>query len=209
MIRTFIAIDLPTELLEALATTQTQVRDFLRREQLEPALRWSLTHNLHLTLRFLGDTSSAQRAQLATRLAEVAQRLAPFTLVVDTSGRALGGFPNLRQPRVLWTGVEGDLIALRRVQREMERAARDAGFAAELKQYSPHLTLSRAARDADRHTLAQVGQALDAYIRQAHTTMPAGNLMRFTVARLILYQSELGPGGSRYTPLTEVPLTGG
>lgn len=204
MIRTFIALDLPSDVLAALAATQTQVRDHLAAQQLERALRWSLTKNLHLTLRFLGDTSAAQAAEMTTRLLEVAGKSAPFVLEVDNSGRALGGFPDLRQPRVLWMGVGGDLVALRHLQSEIEMVAQAVGFAAELQHYSPHLTLARAGREVERRTLTQVGRAIASLM---HTAPPASPL-RFTVDHVTFYQSELQPGGPRYTRLVDARLAG-
>ena len=204
MLRTFIAIDLPTHLLEALAATQTQVREYLRAQGQDRALRWSPTQNLHLTLRFLGETTLEQRAEITARLHAVAAQAAPFSLKVEPSGRGLGGFPNLRQPRVVWAGVDGDLDVLRQLQGAVETVAQAAGFAPEGKAYSPHLTLARAARNSDRRALLQVGEALGDYIRHA----PAAEALPFAVDHLTFYQSELGAGGSRYTALAELPLTG-
>lgn len=201
-LRTFIAIDLPISIQAALATTQEQVQAFLRGQRLEQALRWSPIKNIHLTLRFLGDTTPQQREQVTSRLRVVAAKATPFTLRVDASGRGLGAFPNMRQLRVLWTGVGGELDALRRLQAEVEAAAQGAGFAPEEKPYSPHLTLARASRDADRRTLSQVGEAIGKYGEAYAGAEP----LHFEVDRLIFYQSELAPGGSRYTPLAVLPF---
>ena len=204
-LRTFIALDLPDPLLDALATTQEQVQHELRGQSraLGAALRWSPTKNLHLTLRFLGDTTAAQQATITTHLHEVATHIVPFTLEVDVSGRGLGAFPNLRQPRVIWSGVTGDLAALHELQAQVEAVAQVAGFVPETKAFSPHLTLARAARDAERRVLAQAGAAIHAYAEQTTTTA----VMRFQVDRVVFYQSELGAGGSRYTVLAALPLT--
>ena len=204
MLRTFIAIDLPTTLLQALTLTQTQVREYLRVQSKDAALRWSSTQNLHLTLRFLGDTTPDQRATVTARLRQLTAQVDPFALRVDTNGGGLGGFPNLRQPRVLWAGVEGELAALRQLQGDVETVAQGAGFAPETQPYTPHLTLARAARTADRRTLIEVGKALRDYADHA----PPADVMHFTVDHLTLYQSELGAGGSRYTVLAMLPFAG-
>lgn len=201
-LRTFIALDLPAPILRALATTQDRLNEYLRAHGGDAALRWSPTKNLHLTLRFLGDTTPRQREQVTARLQAMVAQTAPFELHVDVSGRGLGGFPNLRQPRVLWSGVGGDLEQLGQLQAETEAIAQAVGFAPEEKSYSPHLTLARAAREADRRALMQVGQALGNYQSAA---MP--ETMNFVMDRLILYQSEVGAGGSHYTALAELPFT--
>jgi 2'-5' RNA ligase len=199
-LRTFIAIDLPPPILQALAATQEQLQAYLRSRGIERALRWSPTKNLHLTLRFLGDTTLRQCEQVTARLQRVAAEAASFTLSVDASGRALGAFPNLRQPRVLWSGVGGEIDALGKLQAEVEAALQAVGFAPEEKGFSPHLTLARAARDVDRKQLAQVGQAVGDYAQ----SLPSAEPLRFQVERLLFYQSELGTGGSRYTVLAEL-----
>ncbi len=208
-LRTFIAIDLPTPVLRAFATIQAQLQSYLRAQKLDAALRWSPNKNLHLTLRFLGDTTPNQREQVTARLQQVMTQATPFRLHVDVSGQgvsggALGVFPNLRQPRVLWWGVGGELEQLRALQAQVEEIAQAAGFAPEEKAYTPHLTLARAAREADRRTLHEVGQAIGNYVQLAAT--PA--TLNFQVNRVVYYQSELGAGGSSYTVLAELPFSG-
>jgi RNA 2',3'-cyclic 3'-phosphodiesterase len=199
-LRTFVAIDLPTPILRALSTTQEQLKTHLRAQKLDAALRWSPVKNLHLTLRFLGDTTARQREQVTTRLQELAAQATPFTLSVDVTARGLGGFPNLRQPRVLWTGIVGELNELRGLQVQVEQVALAVGFAPEERGFSPHLTLARAAREGDRRTLQQVGQAIGDYARLPATPQT----LSFEVDRLVYYHSELGAGGSRYIALAEL-----
>jgi 2'-5' RNA ligase len=201
ILRTFIAIDLPVDLLQNLAATQTALQADLRARGMDRALRWSPTKNLHLTLRFLGDTTAPQREALMARLQPLTAATSPFTLQVDTGGRGLGGFPNLGQPRVLWTGVTGDLAALQHLQGAIEQMVQAIGLAPEAKSFAPHLTLARAAREADRRALAQVGQATGDFARTAPATTTS-----FAVEHVTLYQSELAAGGSRYTPLAVLPF---
>jgi 2'-5' RNA ligase len=167
-------------------------------------LRWSPIKNLHLTLRFLGDTTPHQRQQVRVRLEEVAAKTTPFMLHVDATGQGLGGFPNLRQPRVLWVGLGGELEALGQFQTQIEAMAQALGFAPEEKAYTPHLTLARAARAADRRVLNQVGQAIGDYAK----VFEEAQILSFTVDRLVFYQSELGVGGSRYSALARLPFAG-
>jgi 2'-5' RNA ligase len=201
-LRTFIAIDLPPAILRALSATQEEVQDYLRARNLDSALRLSPIKNLHLTLRFLGDTTPPQRRQVTTALQEIAAQCQPFRLDVDVSGRGLGGFPNLRQPRVLWSGVAGKVEILMRLQTQVEGVAQQVGFTGEEQKYSPHLTLARAAREADRRLLSQAGQAIGEFAQSATQS----ELMTFQVDHLTFYQSELSPGGSRYTVLALLPF---
>lgn len=202
VLRAFIAIDLPTPVLTALNTLQQQLQSALRVQASNSALRWSPTQNLHLTLRFLGDTTMQQREDVVLRLGALLAKWEIFSLGVNVSGQALGGFPNLRQPRVLWSGVEGDMDVLRRLQAEVEVIVQGAGFSPETKPYSPHLTLARAAREADGRAIAQAARVIDGYVQQ----LPTSETIRFGVDHVTLYQSELRAGSSVYTPLAVFPL---
>ncbi len=209
-LRTFIAIDLPTAALRAVAAAQEQIQSFLRARDLASALRWSPITNLHLTLRFLGDTTAAQRDDVTARLQAVAAQTSPFTLNVELSGVGVGGFPSLRQPRVLWMGINGDMATLIQLQRQVEEIAQAVGFAPEEKGFAPHLTLARAARDAGRPLLQQVGHALGEYARMpsslSATATPKPTPLYFRIDRLVYYQSELRKGGSVYSPLASLPF---
>jgi 2'-5' RNA ligase len=112
-------------------------------------------------------------------------------------------------------GVEGELASLARLQAQVEEIAQEVGFAPEEKEFLPHLTLARTARDADRRMLKEVGQRLDNYVQdvQAAATSPtspttSSALLSFRVDRVVFYQSELGAGSPRYTVLAEFPFAG-
>jgi 2'-5' RNA ligase len=211
-LRTFIAIDLPASILDALAATQKQLQAVLAAQNKAAEMRWSPVKNLHLTLRFLGDTTPAQSEQVTQRLQALAATTAPLTLQVDLTSNGLGGFPTLRQPRVLWVGLGGELATLKQLQAQVEVLAQSTGFAPEEKSFSPHLTLARAAREADRRSQQQVGQLISDYAQGAlsATTLsfPTSG-MSFDVDHLTYYQSDLGAGGSRYTVLAKAPLAAG
>ncbi|MEZ4608867.1 MAG: 2'-5' RNA ligase family protein [Caldilineaceae bacterium] len=74
---------------------------------------------MHLTLRFLGDTTPAQRHTLHDQLTVVTAQHASFVLTVAQ----LGCSPNVRRPSVIWLGVDGDEAALHALQAETERHA--------------------------------------------------------------------------------------
>lgn len=206
-LRTFIAIDLPTPILDALAATQQQMQAYFVAQNRGSALRWSPIRNLHLTLRFLGDTTPAQREQAAQQLAALAAAVAPFALHADLTSNGIGGFPNLRQPRVLWVGLGGALEKLADLQAQVEAVVQAAGFAPEEKGFSPHLTLARAARDVDRRTLQHMGQLAGEFAQSTLASVIEPD-WGFAVDHLTFYRSELRSGGSHYTVLAEFPLTG-
>jgi 2'-5' RNA ligase len=198
-LRTFIAVDPSPAVQAAVDAEAARLRAWLGRAGLAHTLRWSPATNLHCTLRFLGNTTPAQGAQVRAALQALSPEVAPFRLTVA----GVGAFPHLGNPRVLWFGLGGDVAALAALQARVEALTVQAGWAGETKPFAAHLTVARAVRSADRRTLQPVGDLL----AQAAATSPA-SLGSFAVERLIFYQSELQPGGSRYTPLAVVPLAG-
>jgi 2'-5' RNA ligase len=196
-LRTFIAVELPHSVQSAIAAEQARVQAHLRQAGAPDGLRWTAPGNIHLTLRFLGETTPAQSAALIQALGQVAPKWPTLRLAVGK----LGCFPTLRAPRVVWLGVNGDLGQLAKMQTEVESLVQAVGFPAEERAFSPHLTVARARREASRPNLQQTGQALASY-------RAAESLARFAVDHLVYFQSELRPGGSVYTPLAIIPCGG-
>ncbi len=61
-IRTFIAIELPKEIKEAMAEVQAELR------KSDADVGWVRPEGVHLTLKFLGDVEEKKSRNLATRL---------------------------------------------------------------------------------------------------------------------------------------------
>ena len=195
--RTFIAIELPIGVKQCVLERQRDMQRLLDEQGVDSAFRWTPLDNLHLTLRFLGETSNAQRRQVEAALAYIAGQSAAFQLAL----RAAGAFPNLRKPNILWLDFGGDLGVLAPLQRHIELAAQQAGFAAETRAFTPHLTIARARKDAAPAMLARAGEALRTI---TGTPLPAHT--PFTVEDLRLIHSDLRPAGSVYTPLATFAL---
>ena len=104
-----------------------------------PKARWVRLANLHLTLRFLGETNEQVLGGMATDLRASLGRFPRFTL--DCQG--VGFFPSTRRPRVFWVGVSNPPASLVQIHEEIEGIARKHGFEAETRKFSPHMTLAR------------------------------------------------------------------
>src|SRR5678816_2625936 len=90
--RLFVAVNLSPAAREAI---QSALDDFPFKNY---PWRWVSPDNWHLTLKFLGETSAAQVESLNAALHDVARRHRAFDMTLGT----FGGFPNLRNPRVLF-----------------------------------------------------------------------------------------------------------
>jgi 2'-5' RNA ligase len=186
-IRAFIAIELPESIRQQLNQIEQQIQtkagDSARR-----AVRWVPTSNMHLTLKFLGEVSTANIQALARMLQNEAGRYAPFDFTISE----LGAFPNARRPRVVWVGSDAP-AALMGLQKAIEAETRLLGYPAEGRPFSPHLTLGRITQNAHPDEVAQVARALG--------EMKVGRLGTVRVDTVHLFKSDLRPTGAIYTSL--------
>ena len=134
--RVFLAIEVPGAVREALSGPLTAL------EPLRDVVRINAIERIHLTLHFLGHLPRSDVEQLQPALAPVVGRHRRFRLTAE----AVGAFPDLRRPRVLWAGIAGaDLPKLMALQTDMGDALRTAGLTLE-DRFHPHLTLARVPR---------------------------------------------------------------
>lgn len=146
--------------------------------------RWVDPRDMHVTLRFLGETPPEKLPEIETLLKDAAARAAPFELAFG----ALGAFDDIDEPRVVWIGVE-------RGKSELESLARILGRD-EPRPYLPHLTIGRNRRETvPREFVA------------ALKTHPPLTLRR-TVTKLSLYASKPATFGHTYDVLREAALGG-
>jgi 2'-5' RNA ligase len=154
-------------------------------------LRWALTENLHLTVRFIGATAPDRVPDLVMATEAAAALVAPFT--VRLSGA--GAFPAADRPRILWLGIVEGAAELGALAGTLGEQLAEWGWDHDERPFRAHLTLGRAdgVRGAGRAVaaLARAATALDA---------------AWTVDRLVVYQSDLGHGPVRYRPLVTALL---
>ena len=130
-IRMFIAIPLPTEVRAVLE----QVSAALDQPLPPRAVRWVKPDLMHVTLRFLGDTAVSLIPTIITGLDRICAQQQAFYLVVG----GLGCFPNRKRPRVIWTGLQGDLAQVRALAVAVETAV-SATFDFGTSQRQPQIT---------------------------------------------------------------------
>lgn len=188
MLRTFIAVELPAEIQQ---NVYKQTANF--RRGIESLVRWVPAHNMHLTLKFLGDVSPNNMEFLVQMLRNEAALIPAF----DIHLAGLGSFPNLRRPRVIYVGIQAP-AALDALQRGIESASRRLGYESEERPFSAHLTLGRLRQNATAVEQQTIRRALEG------TQVDLLGTAR--VDSLHLYKSDLNPGGSIYTRLHSAPL---
>ncbi len=131
--RCFIAIDLPKTVKKDLAGIQKRFSSWPTR------VKWVEEQNFHLTLKFLGDVSELQIQVLEAGLEKVSSVHRKCQIKIS----GLGAFPGLKNPKVIWAGVEDLNRDLYLLWSGIEKELAGMGFAPEEKPFSPHLTLGR------------------------------------------------------------------
>ena len=190
MPRAFVAVLLDEQTRRAVAAQIDRLRPLSR------VVAWVPSHNLHLTLRFLGDQTEEQLAEVVPALEEAAAGVPPFTL----SLRGLGGFPGLDHPRTLWVGVSGGAQEVRRLQAHVAEALERRGVSIEARAWQAHVTIGRVT-DEKRGRGEGMPELRSALMRGA-----AASFGTMLVASIALMRSDLYTSGSRYTGIASVPL---
>jgi 2'-5' RNA ligase len=185
--RCFIGIGLPDIVRERLVDA---VQEFGREKA---PVSWTAPENMHITLKFLGETVRDRITDVENGLAEAAADFQAFSM------EAAGGgiFPGARDPKVLWAGAGESLELAGKLHQTVNNAMMSAGFPAESRPFHPHITIGRVKR-----------------------TLPAGWGDRFLrhfagrafgivpVSSIILFESRLSRGGAIYSVIREFPLMG-
>ena len=184
MLRSFIAVEIPSEVQNIIADNISPLKNTLPK----PLIRWVDPRNVHLTLKFLGDVSPANLERLAGTLKGEVASHEMFSMSIG----GLGAFPNQRRPRVIWIGLDAP-PALLTLQHAVDAAAAQMGFPREERSFSAHLTVGRVAQAASASDLQHIRSALE--------STKVGILGTVRVQAIHIFKSDLQPGGSVYTHL--------
>lgn len=154
-------------------------------------VRWVAAKNIHLTVRFLGDTDESLVPKLGSLIDATAAEFSP----VETQITRLGAFPNMNRPNVIWVGLSENIDILAEIANRIEVGVRELGFTPEPKPFKAHLTLGRV---KDSRGIAGLSGFM-----QGHEFEP----MPLLLDRIVLFKSTLTPQGSIYERLHEETLS--
>jgi 2'-5' RNA ligase len=185
-IRSFLAFELPAGIGDIVA----RVSDQVRHTPLDA--KWVKPRNIHLTVVFLGSVEMADMAGIQAAAGTVCSRHGPFVIALEGAGV----FPNRRKPRVLWLGLKGDLGGMSRFRDELQTVLRPFGIKQEKRPFRPHLTLGRFRRYGKPSK--DLEDILDQHKDLGSPAVP--------LKTLVLFKSDLKPGGAVYTKLDEWTL---
>jgi 2'-5' RNA ligase len=169
--RLFIAVPIDERWREKLTRQCTSLKSKL------PFQKWTDPEDYHITLKFLGDTASAQIQQLERLVESITKATAPFEL----TEKGWGTFGPHAAPSILWAGVGGDISSLNNLHRIVEISMADLGFPQENRSFHPHVTLARRYK-GKTPLMTPIKQLLPE---------PEGQPIEWSVKEIKLYQSHL------------------
>lgn len=180
-IRTFVSVSVPAS---------TAIERLLEKiERMGDAFRPVRKNQLHLTLKFLGETSPQLVPEITQAIGETLIGLEPFEMKLEGAGV----FPHRHRPTIFWVGVE-NAKALNALAKDLEDRFEELGFLPERREFSPHLTIARIRKKPP----AEFFELLDSTAEKTFGTV--------CVDRVELMQSQLSADGPEYVPLATIPL---
>jgi 2'-5' RNA ligase len=186
--RTFIAIELPKEIKDALSKLQQQLKST------QADVKWVAPENIHLTLKFLGEVEDKNLESIIKIINELAKNYPSFLARIFS----IGAFPKLNYPRVIWVGIDKGDDRIKEIANELENRIAKLGIPKESRPFSSHITIGRTRSTLNRERLAQELNKLTEEFGQEN--------LEFSVAKITLYKSILTPKGPIYEVLNEAHL---
>jgi len=175
--RVFIAIEISNEeILKKIETFQKNVKINAKPTRVD---------QIHFTLQFLGEIDEAKYEQVKNILSEI------YFSQFKISLNGVGGFPNLKNPRVIWIGIEKDgAKKLTQLANEIGTKLTRIGFEKD-KKFQPHLTVFRVKKKIND---------ISSIVNDFETTEFGSE----TISKIKLKKSVLSPKGPEYSDLLEV-----
>jgi 2'-5' RNA ligase len=187
-LRLFVAIPIPEPVRNEMIAVQRELKPLALGD-----VRWTNAEQLHLTLKFLGSISAASIAAVKNSLSEACAGIRPFSL----RAKGIGFFPNERQPRVIWVGLENDDNILTDLQMRVERLLAPFVEKPGGEKFLAHATLGRFQKYRRHKTekLLPRAAALGGHV-----------FGEWRVEDVGLFRSELSPDGARHTLVAVFPF---
>jgi RNA 2',3'-cyclic 3'-phosphodiesterase len=188
-IRSFISIELPETVKLELAGVESK----LKRACSFP-VKWVSPDNIHLTLKFLGNIENSKINVIIEAVSDALYNERPFFLNLT----GLDVFPNLKNIKVVWVGLGGEINTLKKVQNKIEMRLIPLGFLAEKRLFTAHLTLARINENvsySDKQVLAEI---------ISHTDIDCD--FSFKVNSVNLMRSQLTRKGAIYSRLSLIEI---
>lgn len=167
----FVAVPIPDSMKQQLIEGCLQIKEQI------PFKKWVFSADYHITLKFLGVVDNETMIRLKPLIGEIASKQSSFYLSIE----GLYTFGKTTSPRILWTGVKGDMNPLSILQKNVDTAMESLGFIAENRPYTPHITLAKNYAGKEPFESILLEQAVK------HLPFP----LKWEVNEIVLYQTHL------------------
>lgn len=154
------------------------------------AIKLVAPENIHVTLKFLGDTDEAKIPVIEDAMRTAAEEAEPYRATM----RGVGVFPHLDYIKVIWVGVD-DEGQTKRIAETLDRELAEQGFKKETHEFTPHATVARMKGGRGKDAICSLVETHDDTV-----------FCDFEVDAIQLKKSELRPEGPVYTTLSHVGL---
>ena len=153
-------------------------------------IKWVEPENMHLTLKFFGETDEKQIPAICKALEKAASGSKPFTLrIADT-----GIFGSRYDPKVIWFGIEKQ-AELDNLAKNLFAELENCGWQPDRQNFVPHLTIGRIKELRDKTLFQQ--------IISKYSTV---EIQEEKVTEVTMYESILRPEGPVYVNLFSAKL---
>lgn len=156
-----------------------------------PDVKWVRPEQVHLTLHFFGSTPESEIEKIDRVMKQIASRFKPISVALDQ----IGGFPSLRQPHVIWLGVQEKTGQLLSLYERIQQGVQHLGFEVENRPFHPHVTLGRAKKRTNNS---------ESLLSKLKLNLPTQEKIFESFG---LYQSHCLPEGARYEILKSYSLS--
>jgi len=147
--------------------------------------KWVPKENWHVTLLYLGEVEDIKLILVQEAMKEAVKGIETFSLKVE----GMGVFPNEKNPKILWAGIDGNRRKLNQLYQQIVTAVDKKKLPYDAKPvYKPHLTLARKIKDGLAHKEMKLSSS------------------SWKVDSLGLYQSVSHPTGVQYKKIFAIKL---
>lgn len=186
MKRTFLAIPITID-----ANYLSWLEKMKKNLSYEKYINWSSTSNMHLTLKFVGDTPNDDIPKIVDKISSLTKRHGQFLLDFDK----LGLFGSHYAPRVMWLGLQNESSALNALEEDVLSAFDELGYLRDRQNFVPHLTICRIKKLVDKQFFFQIFNSQEQKSRICNP-----------VKELVFYQSILLPQGAMHKVIKRFEL---
>ena len=154
-------------------------------------INWCKPDQIHLTLKFVGETPDQDVPKIIETCQQVAKRHQPFIMDFNRTGI----FGSNHSPRVLWLGMKEEPKALYDLEADILDTFDGLGYFRDRQNFVPHLTVCRIKNLIDKSFFQQVYQSIE-----------QKTYLHADVREIVYFQSFLQPMGAFYKTLKRIPL---